>query len=347
VPKHRVHHASTRARKATLTRRERAALRAASRQRGCTGGRGTTRASAELQAARHERTGPSSKLRRARASTSGPGHAVAGRARMGERAERAGLGRAGTGAERAREPRRGRAGAARAGAPRQAGAGPSAPGTAAERAGAGEPCRDRAREPSRAPGTGRASALGPPWPATPGRGQRTGSRHAAGEGATCEGEGPRAGHTAPWPGKGREGFTAQGGARARGGSTTGGGDVREGGRERFWGEGEGMTGGAHRGVAAMANSRARGAGGRRLGRHVDPKRGRGAPSWAAAGPRAGVGGQAAPGGKPPGRDEKPAQRGGGEEGISLFQFLPIIYSISNLLLRANFMETKRIHPKVN
>jgi hypothetical protein len=39
--------------------------------------------------------------------------------------------------------------------------------------------------------------------------------------------------------------------------------------------------------------------------------------------------------------------GGGEEGISLFQFLPIIYSISNLLLRANFMETKRIHPKVN
>jgi hypothetical protein len=86
--KHRVHHASMRARKAALTRRERAArapglsyaraaLRAASRQQGRAGGQGTARAPAELQAARHERAGPSSKPRRARAST--PGRASAPR----------------------------------------------------------------------------------------------------------------------------------------------------------------------------------------------------------------------------------------------------------------------------
>jgi hypothetical protein len=92
-----------RARKAALTRRERAAhmpgpscARTASRQRGRAGGRGTTRAPAELQAARHERAGPSSKLRRARASTPGqasvPRGAEAGPSRGGPLWDRHGAG---------------------------------------------------------------------------------------------------------------------------------------------------------------------------------------------------------------------------------------------------------------
>jgi hypothetical protein len=103
-------------------------------------------------------------------------------------------------------------------------------------------------------------------------------------------------------------------------------------RERFWGEGDDRWGPRGGGVAVAANYRMHHARGEWAGRGLGCQVG---------------GGQAAPwGGSRLSHGEKPAQRGG-EEGISLFQFLPIIYFISNLLLSANFMETKRIHPKVN
>jgi hypothetical protein len=113
VPKHRTHHASTRARKAALTCRERAAhmsgpscarvaLCAASGNGATPGSNERGRALAELKAARHRHTGPCSRPRRGRHG--------AGRARRGGRAtgaaRRAGLHRAprrarrGEGAER-------------------------------------------------------------------------------------------------------------------------------------------------------------------------------------------------------------------------------------------------------
>jgi hypothetical protein len=111
-----------------------------------------------------------------------------------------------------------------------------------------------------------------------------------------------------------------------------------------------MTGGAHGGVVAAANCRAH---------HARGERGGG---WAAKWAQSGGGGRQA---RPPSRLGRTGGGGagrtrgeagwaavrsrpkGGEVGIFLFQFLIIIYSISNLLLSANFMETKRIHPKVN
>jgi hypothetical protein len=99
-------------------------------------------------------------------------------------------------------------------------------------------------------------------------------------------------------------------------------------------------GGGGGGLTACAR-RERGERGKVAGPLSGPKAGEGVAElgrgWAVRGGK----GQAAPGGSRP----KGGRRGNSPFPIS--SYFPIIYSISNLLLSAYFMETKQIHPKGN
>jgi hypothetical protein len=235
VPKHHAHHASTRARKAALTCRERAAhtsgpscarvaLRAASGNRAMSGPNARGHALAELKAARHRHAGADT-AQAGHAEVGGTGHAEAG-GPLGPRAGRGCVGRhggivagrgaagagAGSGVGRTPWPRAG--GERAGGAPRHA----TAPRRVArrgseqgERAGAGE------AEPHHGRSRGRAGA---PWPVRPGRATTPGQRAARARGgggvepgracrdgrpeATRRGQAAMAGERG---GRGREGAT--------------------------------------------------------------------------------------------------------------------------------------------
>jgi hypothetical protein len=324
---------TTRARacKAALTRRERAALRAASSQRG----RGGAEHAARAAGLRRGPTAPSrgrATPGMRRAAPAPTAVSWAGRERMAKHGgrharvgDRAGGGESRRGWGHASAPPR------RAGAP---GPGTEQAGEAAQRAGLSRARRSIAAVPSR----GRAGAG-----QGGGRGLRQGGDQArvrataelVGVGGTARprrvggaaraGPGPSASGTTTGEGEGGEGGEGRGlprraraapkRERGRAGETCARG---RGERERFWGEGR-LTGRAHREKAAAvlttvrtARMGGRGELGPRLGRRAGPRRGGGGgASWAAR-PR------------PDRRAGWAARRGGrkGEgKGFSLFHFL--------------------------